>query len=1013
MRLDKPGRVLLAGLAALLILPLTAVYAASDTPVAQKAAEAQLPDRTVKISALKVAPSTQAGNEIVGFNVTLTSTGPAGFRVEPADFTLSAEGDIFGQASPPTPAGSLTGSIQSHGARTGSLTFVIPVAALQRAALVYHPVHERVVASIPLTHASMSAQTSIQGPGQGRMYAYAPMAQQFSALDHTANSLAATTSNTIEDDFTRPDQAGWGSSTNSDGVPNVAWGMDGAGSLSYVAINGNSGHYGYQGNANFIGIASAGSAIYNGGDVLARVSLSAVGHGTPYVALNACSNKSCYYGARLHTSTGQFELAKRQNGGTGVYASTVFTPAANTAYWIRLDVNPTTHVLSGKIWQDGSSEPSAWTLQWTDTGTPLGAGYAGAGGSWDHAGNGEYFSYTCFAYAASGSAAPCGGGSSPTPTPTVTTTPTTPTPTPSAGGPNTIEDTFQRPNQAGWGSSTNSDGVPNVAWGMDGSGSLSYVSLNNNTGQYSYPGATNTVGIASAGSTAYNGGDALARFTVSAIGHATPYIVVNACANKSCYYGVRLHTSQNHLELAKRAGGGTAILAAISFTPVANTAYWMRLDVVPGGTSASLQAKIWADGSAEPTSWMVSATDGSPLAANLPGAGGSWDQVGTGESINYSCFAYAASGPASPCSGAGGGAPTPTPTPSITPTPSPTPTPPPPGSITEYQLAGGVGNPWGTAIDAAGNVWFAEPGCDFAPTCSATTPPGQIGMLPAGSSAPTYYTLPNITGNQPIFVALDSAGNVWFTTPNNSMIGEFSPTTKQFVGQWSVTAGSGPWDLTIANGKIWYTEHLVSSIGMFDPSTHSYQDFPTPTASSNPYGIAANGALIWFTENNNNVARIAVLNTNTNVISEYLIRASLQNTSITPHLIALDGKGNPWWTEGWTRAIGTLNVQQATAGTCGATTGDCAGVSEAYLPAPPSTCNSSHTSGIAIQGGGQLVWLTDSLSAQVGSYSPSTGAFTLSNLSCGAHPHDGVSLYGSSQVWWDEEFANALGAMAQ
>src|SRR2546430_2952882 len=49
---------------------------------------------------------------------------------------------------------------------------------------------------------------------------------------------------------------------------------------------------------------------------------------------------------------------------------------------------------------------------------------------------------------------------------------------------NTIEDVFARPNQTGWGTTTDPDGVPNVAWGMDGSGSKSLVSIINNTGVY-------------------------------------------------------------------------------------------------------------------------------------------------------------------------------------------------------------------------------------------------------------------------------------------------------------------------------------------------------------------------------------------------------------------------------------------------------------------------------------------------------------------------------------------------
>src|SRR6266566_641643 len=145
-----------------------------------------------------------------------------------------------------------------------------------------------------------------------------------------------------------------------------------------------------------------------------------------------------------------------------------------------------------------------------------------------------------------------------------------------------IDDTFMRVDQAGWGTTTTPDGVPNVAWGMGGDGTHPYVTISNNTGVYGYPGVTNVVGIASAGTTTYNGGDSLVKFAVSAVGHVTPYVVQNACSDKSCYYGARLHTSKNRLELAKRAGGSTSILASVPFTPTASTFYWLRLDVTVG-----------------------------------------------------------------------------------------------------------------------------------------------------------------------------------------------------------------------------------------------------------------------------------------------------------------------------------------------------------------------------------------------------------------------------------------------
>ena len=331
-------------------------------------------------------------------------------------------------------------------------------------------------------------------------------------------------------------------------------------------------------------------------------------------------------------------------------------------------------------------------------------------------------------------------------------------------------------------------------------------------------------------------------------------------------------------------------------------------------------------------------------------------------------------------------------------------------TLNTFWVTAGVGDPWGTAVDGAGNVWFAEPGCDFAPTCSASAPPGQIGELKASSHTVVVYTLPSIPGNQPIFVAFDGSGNLWFTTPNNSMIGEFNPSTGKFVGQWAVTPGSGPWDLTFAGGKIWYTEHLVSAVGSFDPSTHAYRDFQTPTANSNPYGIAANGGLIWFTENNSGVDRIASLDTRTDAIAEYPI---VQPLSGTPHLVAIDGAGHPWWTEGWSNTIATLNPAVARPGQCGTTSGACTGI-QRFKPPAPTTCSTSgnHTSGIALQAASGLVWFDNSLSAQVGSFTPSGNTFGMTSLSnCSAHPHDGLSVDAAGNVWFDEEFANAIGEL--
>ncbi len=239
---------------------------------------------------------------------------------------------------------------------------------------------------------------------------------------------------------------------------------------------------------------------------------------------------------------------------------------------------------------------------------------------------------------------------------------------------NTIEDNFTRANQTGWGITTNNDSVPNVAWGTDADGSQPYVSIANNSGVFGYQGSINVVGLATAGTTTYgNGADTLVSFTMSSVGHAIPYVLLNACANKSCYYSAQLHTSHNTLEIGERKKNTNTVLASVPFTASANTLYWMRLDTATN-RSGTIEAKVWADGTPEP-GWMATGNDNNALAANYVGAGASWDVAGTGESVNFSCYALNTGGNvAFPCPPNPNATPTPTSTATSTPTPTPTPT---------------------------------------------------------------------------------------------------------------------------------------------------------------------------------------------------------------------------------------------------------------------------------------------------------------------------------------------------
>lgn len=318
-------------------------------------------------------------------------------------------------------------------------------------------------------------------------------------------------------------------------------------------------------------------------------------------------------------------------------------------------------------------------------------------------------------------------------------------------------------------------------------------------------------------------------------------------------------------------------------------------------------------------------------------------------------------------------------------------------SVTDY-AAPGV-DPWGTTFDGAGRVWVALPGCDPAPTCSSSTPPGKLGLFdPASHTWATTVSLPAGYG-QPLFVAVDAAGKVWFTMPVTNSIGRYDPATTS-VTKWAIPTSGGPWDLAIdGNGLIWFTEHYVNKIGSFDPSTTQFHEVSTPAGNSNPYGIAVDGSNnVWFTENNDAVALIGEY-TRLGLLREYKIRNTpTAGTGLTPHLVAIDRSGNVWWSEGFATAIAKLDVSAAVPGTN-------SGVTEYHYTPTCSSCG-SHTSGITVDDRG-LIWLDDSLQNTFGSFPVGGGNFSFSN-SPGSHPHDGLKVDSQNRIWFDEEFANKL-----
>jgi streptogramin lyase len=305
--------------------------------------------------------------------------------------------------------------------------------------------------------------------------------------------------------------------------------------------------------------------------------------------------------------------------------------------------------------------------------------------------------------------------------------------------------------------------------------------------------------------------------------------------------------------------------------------------------------------------------------------------------------------------------------------------------------------PWGVAFDYAhGFVWVAEPGCVPNPKC----PSGMQGVIGqyalSDGNFIANFAEPGGYSN-PLFVVVDRDGDVWFTQPTSDALGEYDPRDESWH-QWHLKRGSTPFDLTIdTQGNLWFTESGTNDIGFFDPLTQTLVENPIPTPNSNPYGITVDSqGTVWFTENAAGVNQIGSFTPTTSgtiKITEHAVG------TLRPHLITTDRVGNVWYSGGFGGDIGEFKPRSGNS---------IRFIVDQGTFLSPAACPGSHISGIAVDSKGN-VWFTDSLSQRVGYLLPATGQAVVQTLrDSNAHPYDGLIIDSSDRVWFTEEFGLTL-----
>jgi virginiamycin B lyase len=224
-------------------------------------------------------------------------------------------------------------------------------------------------------------------------------------------------------------------------------------------------------------------------------------------------------------------------------------------------------------------------------------------------------------------------------------------------------------------------------------------------------------------------------------------------------------------------------------------------------------------------------------------------------------------------------------------------------NFTPYVPTTPKAEPLSLVADSENDIWFTE----FSGN--------KLGELVYPNYNLKEYSLPVANaGPAGIAIASDSSA-IWITEATADALASFNPSSDSF------TQYNPPSFLTVVDpvgvaldhqGRVWFGEHGGSSVIEFTPSNSTWQKYPTSTPiNSTTYSISAVATVaidslgnVWFVEHFlNEVGRLIPSN---GTMDEFQIPSSIQQPSAYSVLNTIDSNGNFWFTDFLSDQIGMI-----------------------------------------------------------------------------------------------------------